>query len=230
MKAVRRPVGIREEHEFEPQYGLPEVLPGDERLLWQGSPDWKALARRAFHLRKLTLYFLVVVALRLGVVINDGGGSGDILRSLAWTLPLAALGLALVAVVAWLAARNTAYTITDRRVVMRIGIVLTVTFNLPFTHIRAAGLHLEADGTADLPLTLGEHDHIAWLQLWPHVRPWRVADPEPMLRCVPEGQRVAQILAQAWSAATGHNASASPQAGTAALPTAPTGQPAWAGR
>jgi hypothetical protein len=226
---------MREEHEFEPQYGLPEVLPADERLLWQGSPDWKALARRAFHLRKLALYFLLVVGLRLGVVINDGGGFTEVLRSLAWTLPLAALGLGLVAGVAWLAARNTAYTITDRRVVMRIGIVLTVTFNLPFSHIRAAGMHLEADGTADLPLTLGEQDNIAWLQLWPHVRPWRVGKPEPMLRCVPEGQRVAQILAQAWSDATGQAAGQSLpttlQAGPAAsAPNQTTQQPAWAGR
>jgi hypothetical protein len=158
-----------------------------------------------------------------------------VLRSLAWTLPLAALGLGLVAGVAWLAARNTAYTITDRRVVMRIGIVLTVTFNLPFSHIRAAGMHLEADGTADLPLTLGEQDNIAWLQLWPHVRPWRVGKPEPMLRCVPEGQRVAQILAQAWSDATGQAAGQSLpttlQAGPAAsAPNQTTQQPAWAGR
>ena len=41
---------------------------------------------------------------------------------------------------AWLSARNTVYTITDRRVVMRIGIVLTLTFNLPFKRIAAAGL------------------------------------------------------------------------------------------
>ena len=32
------------EHEFEPQFGLPERLPDSERLLWQGSPSWRALA------------------------------------------------------------------------------------------------------------------------------------------------------------------------------------------
>ena len=45
------------EHEFEPQHGLPERLPGDERIVWQGAPDPGVLARRAFHLRKLALYF-----------------------------------------------------------------------------------------------------------------------------------------------------------------------------
>ena len=43
------------EHELEPQYGLPERLPATEKILWQGSPDARALARSAFHIRKLAL-------------------------------------------------------------------------------------------------------------------------------------------------------------------------------
>ena len=42
---------------------------------------------------------------------------------------------------AWLTSRNTVYTITNKRVVMRIGIVLSVTFNLP---LRVIGEHLDA--------------------------------------------------------------------------------------
>jgi hypothetical protein len=37
------------EHEFEPQYGLPERLPQGESILWQASPDVATLAREAFH-------------------------------------------------------------------------------------------------------------------------------------------------------------------------------------
>ncbi len=229
MKAVRS-TELPREHEYEPQFGLPESLPAQEKLLWQGSPCWKALAREAFHLRKLTLYFALIIALKLGLVLSQGGGMAEVLRSLSWTVPLAGLGLGLVAVIAWLSARGAVYTITDRRVVMRIGIVLTVTFNLPHKHIQAAGLHLAADGTADLPLTLGPRDHIAWLHLWPHVRPWKLSHPQPMLRSVADGQQVARILAQAWSAATGQ---ASGAVHTAVAPTesdAPTGQPAFASR
>ena len=36
------------EHEFEPVHGLPEKLPAGEKILWQGSPDWKTLANEAF--------------------------------------------------------------------------------------------------------------------------------------------------------------------------------------
>lgn len=227
MRAVRNAAPPRE-HEDEPQFGLPEVLPAQEKLLWQGSPEWKAMARDAFHIRKLALYFALMIAVRLGVVVSQGGAMAEVLRSLSWTLPLAVLGLALVAVIAWLSARGTVYTITDRRIVMRIGIVLTVTFNLPYKHIQAAGLHLARDGTADLPLTLAPHDHIAWLHLWPHVRPWKLAHPQPMLRCVSDGQQVARILALAWSSATGQ-ASTAVQAPREAASDSSTRQPAFAG-
>ena len=45
------------EYEFEPQFGLPERLPEDEFIVWQGSPDAGALATSAFHLKKLGFYF-----------------------------------------------------------------------------------------------------------------------------------------------------------------------------
>jgi hypothetical protein len=227
MKAHRH-TASGHEHEFEPQHGLPEALPPGETLLWQGSPDWRVLAVRAFHLRKLALYFAVLVLLRAAFVYSDSGSLSAALRATGGPLALAALALSLVALLAWLSARSTVYTLTDRRVVMRIGIVLTLTFNLPYKRIAAAGLHLEADGNGDLPLTLLPPDRIAWLHLWPHARPWRVARPEPMLRCVPDAQRVARLLTQAWSQATG--GSAEPRAAAAASRgNAGNGRPALAG-
>jgi Bacterial PH domain len=203
MKAQHRHFAAGHEHEFEAQRGLPEALPAGEKLLWQGSPDWKMLARHAFHVRKLATYFAAMVALRAAFVVGDGGSAVDALRSAVWPLALAALALSLVALLAWLSARAAVYTLTDKRVVMRIGIVLTLTFNLPYKRIAAAGLHLDAAGSGDLPLTLLPGDHIAWLHLWPHARPWKLARPEPMMRCVPDAQRVARLLSHAWSEATG---------------------------
>lgn len=191
------------EHEFEPVLGLPEALPEGERMLWQGSPDWKVLARRAFHVRKLAVYFGVIVAANLVSKLAQDAGMAEILFSTAWTTLLATAGLGLVGLMAWLSARTTVYTITDRRLVMRIGIVLTMTFNVPFRSIRSAGVALYPDGMGDVPIALGAEDKIAYAHLWPHARPWRVAHPEPMLRCVPDAARVSRILADAWSSATG---------------------------
>jgi hypothetical protein len=219
--------GNGHEHELEPQHGLPERLPPGETLLWQGSPHFATLAAGAFHLRALALYFGVLVAWRALDVVADGGGALDVAAGLAWPLALSAVALAGVATLAWLSCRTTVYTITDRRVVMRIGIVLTLTFNLPYVAIASAGLRPRAGGRGDLALSIAGADRIAWLHLWPHVRPWRVARPEPMLRAVDDAARVAALLTEAWRAANAgaaQAAAASPTAGAApAARPVPTG-------
>ncbi|HYN60163.1 MAG TPA: photosynthetic complex putative assembly protein PuhB [Rubrivivax sp.] len=236
MKPAHRHSASGHEHEFEAQPGLPEALPSGERLLWQGSPQWRTLARRAFHVRKLMVYFAAMALLRVFFVFSDTGSGWAALRASIGPLAVTALALGLVLLMAWLSARSTVYTLTDKRVVMRIGIVLTLTFNIPLKRIAGAGLHLDADGTGDLPLTLLPPDRIAWLHLWPHARPWRLGRPEPMLRSVPQAAMVARLLSQAWSQATGQSA-ASAEAHDSAAPVRPatasggaSGQPALAGR
>lgn len=202
MKGHRHTSG--HEHEFEPQPGLPEALPRGERLLWQGRPDWRALAVGAFHWRALALYFALMLALRGAVALADGAGVAQALVSMAWLLPLPLAGLAIVALLARWSAQGAMYTLTDKRVVMRIGIVLTVTYNLPLKRIAGAHLALAGKGGhGDIALELADGDRIAWLQLWPHARPWKLARPQPALRAVPDAQAVAQRLAAAWSAANG---------------------------
>jgi hypothetical protein len=201
---MNRPLHVAREHELEPQYGLPEALPSGERILWQGSPRWQALARSAFHADAVALYLIALLALRVVFVVGDGGGWLEVGRSLLWLLPLfgAAFGTLLLA--AWLTARTTVYTVTDKRIVMRLGIVLTVAFNLPLSRIEAASLHRLGADSGDIALTLERDTRIAWLQLWPHVRPWKLARPQPMLRAVPEVRAVADTLMAAWVAVNGH--------------------------
>lgn len=190
-----------DEFEHEPVRGLPETLPAGERILWQGSPSWSALAIRAFHARKVALYFAALVVWRLALAWHDGESIRDALVATAWLVPLAFAAVGLLCGLAWAMARSAVYTITNRRVVLRVGVVLQVAFNLPFTAIASAGVHLHRDGTADLPLVLaGDDVHIAYAHLWPHVRPFHLRRPEPMLRCVPDGERVAAILAEALGA------------------------------
>ena len=217
MKATHRhTAGSGHEHEFEAAHGLPEALPPGERMLWQGSPDWRVMARRVFHLRKLGVYFGALLVLRAALTLRSGATLTETITTSLGPLALASVGLGLVTLLAWLSARSAVYTITDKRVVMRVGIVLTLTFNLPLKRIAAAGLHLDAGGTGDLPLTLLGSDRIAFLHLWPHARPWRLVRPEPMLRSVPQAAQVARLLTEAWSRATG----------VATAPTAPAGSPA----
>lgn len=195
------------EYEFEPQYGLPERLPADEKIVWQVSPDAAMLAKSVFHIRKLAVYFAILVVARATPEFTAGAGIMQIALALKWLLPLSILGLASVWLLAWMTARTTVYTLTNKRLVMRLGIVLTVTFNLPFSRITAAGLRTHGKDFGDITLTLKPADHIAWLHLWPSVRPWQLAHPQPMLRCVRGATALAAQLSAAWSARTEISAS-----------------------
>lgn len=188
------PIG---EYEFEPVHGLPEVLPPGETMLWQGSPQWTQLATRAYHLRPVIAYFTVLLVWRAVVSWQEGGGWSEAAPGLAlWGL-FAAIATGILVLFAYLAAKTAVYTITSKRVVMRIGIVLTVSFNLPFTSIAAAGLRSYRDGSGDITLTLTPGNKIAWPHLWPHVRPWLLKQPEPMLRSIPDAAEVAEVLRRA---------------------------------
>lgn len=192
------------EHEFEPQMGLPERLPRGEQLLWQGKPHAPTLALRVFHLRKVALYFGLLMLLSVANSMADGATLATALRGLlGLPLLLAFTALSLLAALAWFTASTTVYTLTDRRVVMRVGIVLTLTFNLPLRWIAGAELARLPGDRGDIALALAGEDRIAWLQLWPHVKPWQLRRPQPTLRAIAQAPAVAQQLVQAWQAATG---------------------------
>ncbi len=185
------------EHEFEASHGLPAALPKGEHILWQGSPDFLSLARHAFHVPTLAAYFAVLLIVRGSLVISDGLGLTAAATSVAILFPLAVIAIALVTLLAWLAARSAVYTLTNRRLVMRIGIVLNITFNLPLSVVSSAGLKLFKDGTGEIPLVLNGEDNIAYPHLWPHARPWQIKKTQPMLRCVPHAARVGALLTDA---------------------------------
>jgi Bacterial PH domain len=188
------------EHEFEAARGLPEALPEGERQLWQGSPDVRLLARQALHLDLVIGYFVLLLGWRAVTGWADGQSAGQILMGLGGMLPLILLATGLLGSIAWLMARTTVYTVTNRRVVMRVGIVLSISFNLPFSQILSAGWRPRGRG-GDIVLSLGGSDRIAYLHLWPHARPWHLRRTQPMLRALADAPAIAALLAQALSEA-----------------------------
>lgn len=179
--------------------GLPAPLPAGERLLWQGSPGWWPVARGVFRLRVVALYFLALAVWRFGSTLADGftaRAAADYALGLA---PIAAAALGLLALLAWGYSRSTVYTLTDRRVVLRFGVALPMSVNLPLRLIRSAALRSYADGSGDIPLTLSE-ERVSYILMWPLVRPWRFAHPEPTLRAVPQAATVAELLTAALTA------------------------------
>ena len=186
------------EHEFEAAPGLPEALPVNEHILWQGAPSASLLAVHALHTRKLVLYFAVMLCVQALYLAGEPGV--PVWPSVMLSAALAGLCVLLLAGVAWYSARNTLYTLTNRRVVMRIGMVLTITLNLPLKQLESASVRLLSNGAGELALGLKSTGPVGWLHLWPHVKAWTFRRPEPALRCVPNIQQVAELFMQAWMA------------------------------
>jgi hypothetical protein len=186
--------------DFEPVRGLPDQLPKGERILWQGAPSWRDLAVNAFHARKVIVYFAILGVVQAAAQLASGSALDDALRPFLWLMPMGLAAAAILAALAYLSARTTVYTITDKRLVFRIGMALPITLNLPFRLVDQASLRLFANGTGDIPVVLHEGNKFAYLVLWPHAKRWEFARPQPMMRSVPDAEAVARLLAQALAA------------------------------
>lgn len=182
---------ILTEYDDEPVRGLPGELPEGETLIWQGSPEWRLLARSAFFTRIVGLYFAGLVAL---AIFN--GSTGGVIA----TLIAGAVGIGLLMLYAWAVARTTVYTLTSRRVVLRIGVALNMCINLPLAKIGGANLRALGPVEGDLALQLIGPHRLGYLVLWPHARPWKLGNPQPMLRALPDAAVVGERLARAVAA------------------------------
>ncbi len=180
----------------EPVRGLPETPPEGERILWQGRPQTWALAREALNVKWVAGYFVVLAVWRF-IAVSDLMPLGQALGAAVPMLIIGAIATGLLVLIAYVQARATVYTVTNRRVAMRIGAALTVTLNLPYSQIASADLARRRDGTGTISFqTLGE-TRLSYLVCWPHVRPWKMNPTQPALRCIADADKIAAILGEA---------------------------------
>jgi uncharacterized membrane protein YdbT with pleckstrin-like domain len=84
-----------------------ELMDG-EALLWRGRPSWRAMMSYWF-----SIGLLAIVVLVLGIVIGQG----------TWSSLIAAVIAVFGLIRGWLVRVATLYTITDRRIIIRRGIL-----------------------------------------------------------------------------------------------------------
>jgi hypothetical protein len=186
--------------------GLPSRLPDDERLLWQGVPAWRTVALRVFHIRGLALYFGAILAWCLVSGLMDGTPAGELALLTAKVAGAGLVPIVVLTLYSWGVGRSTIYSITNKRVVFQMGLVLPLTINLPFAKVDSASMRAGKDGIGDICLSLHPGDRLAWFMLWPHARPWRMARSEPALRAIPDAAHVGQLLGRALAASAEQSA------------------------
>jgi len=185
---------VAEEHDYEPVPGLPGRLPEGERIVWQGRPESQIFARHVMKSRWLVGYFAILMVWAVVAAFYDGRSFGSIIFSVSVLGVLGAMLIGLCELYAWGVKKTTLYTITNRRIVMRIGAALSVTLNIPFSQIAAVNRTDFENGTGTLTVQLMDEQRFSWLVLWPHARPWRFAEPEPALRCIPQVEQATEAL------------------------------------
>lgn len=194
------------EHDVEPVRGLPGDLPQGERILWQGAPDPWRMAAHAYHIRAVAIYFALLAGWgAIGALRGTNGWTGTLM-----TLVVGVLGLAVIGLIAWGASRTTVYTLTNKRLVLRFGIALPKCVNLPLGTIASVDLAMQDKTVGDIALRLTEQQRLGWMQLWPHARPWALTEVQPMLRSIPEADKVAGLLGRTIAAAQGNVVASTP--------------------
>lgn len=184
------------QHDHEPVPGLPETLPRDEKVLWQGRPDSRRIAVEVLKVRWIAGYFVVLIVWA-ATGLADGKPLAGIVFSAGVLALLGAVVIGLVEAYAWAVSRTTLYTITNRRVVMRVGTGSSITLNLPFAKIASAAMMQNPGGTGDIAFVTAGPERIALYRLWPHSRPGEWKNPQPALRCIRDVAGVAKIVTQA---------------------------------
>ena len=181
---------------FEPIRGLPERPPEGEVILWQGQPNWLRLSVDSLNVWWVLGYFIFLFVWRF-ISVSD---LMPIYQAVLVSSPFLALGLIvtlLLMLVGFIQANATVYTITNKRVVMRIGAALTVTLNLPFTEIENAAIASSSKNFGSIVIDTKQDSKFSFLVLWPHARAWHFKKPQPSLKCIPNAAEVAEILSNA---------------------------------
>lgn len=180
---------------IEPIKGLPALPPEGEHILWQGRPDWWALANDAFKLKWVAGYFVALALWRAYAVVTQIGWELVLPASTPF-LVLGTLCCLILLASAWIQARASVYTITNRRIAMRIGAALTVTLNLPYRWIGSADLKLGPGGTGTLAFDLIGDTRFSYLVCWPHLRPFHMRKTKPAFRAIADADKVAELVRQ----------------------------------
>lgn len=189
------------EYDTEPVPGLPYNLPEGETLIWQASPDAKAVAKRVLHSNAVIGYFALLAAVPVVSALVQGGSVTASLASSARLAIVGAVAIAIMTVLSRAIARTTIYSLTNKRIVMRYGVAFPLSLNVPFGEISAIDCKTYPDGTADIALATSGALRMSYLHLWPHARPWHVESAQPTLRMLPNGADHAKSIASAMVAA-----------------------------
>jgi Bacterial PH domain len=184
------------EHEIEPVPGLPGRLPDGEYIVWQGKPETKIVMARLLRARWIAGYFGIAALWSVAVGVNNSEGAWLLMGRVTFIAVAAFFMFGMMWLYARAVSKTSLYTLTNKRLVMRVGIALSASFNLPFKQIAGADFRVGSDGAGDVALTLKSGHGLSGAVFFPHQRGglWRKLSPQMI--CLTDAKLVAEKLAE----------------------------------
>ncbi|WMS41909.1 photosynthetic complex putative assembly protein PuhB [Acuticoccus sp. MNP-M23] len=182
----------------DPLAGLPGALPAGETVLWRGRPDFWTLAVDCYRVRAVALYLAAMAVLAASAITASGAPlQNAVLATAIIFVPLSILGLGLLAIGALLAAKTTSYFVTERRVILLIGVAFTKCVNIPLSKIDGVSIRARRRRGDDIALSVRPGQGPGALVLWPHARVTRGLRCQPVLRGLADAKAASATLCDA---------------------------------
>ena len=178
--------------------GLDQPLPAGERILWQSAPSVRHLGSVVFRFRLVAVYLLLLVGVAT-VLIRDGGwpvGQAFALGLLA--VPIGLIGLGVLWVLGALMARTSCYTLTNRRIILHIGVAFDRTISIPLSAVMDASIRPRGKhGLGDIAFSVKDVGGLNYMNLWPHARSFHFMPPQPALRALADAPAACEAIGEA---------------------------------
>ncbi|MCP9223838.1 photosynthetic complex putative assembly protein PuhB [Erythrobacter sp. LQ02-29] len=184
--------------DLERQAGLDRPLPPGEKILWQGHPSPRAMGAVVFRFRFVWAYLALLVLMTVWGLRDSGWPMGQSIGLAMLAIPVGMVGLGILALIGLLMARTSTYTLTDRRIIMHIGIAYDRTISIPLSAIIDASIRPRGrKGVGDIAFVVKDVGGLHYINLWPHARAFRLTTPQPALRALPDAAMVAERIGDA---------------------------------
>jgi len=181
----------------EREAGLTQPLPAGERILWQGAPDRRLLGARVFRFRLLGIYVALAMGFVITAAVQGGWPVGQAIAMALLALPCAGAGALVLALLGMLMARTTRYTLTNRRIILHIGVAYDRTISIPLSAVVDARIRPGFRGAGDIAFAVKDVGGLNYINLWPHARPWHFMPPQPSMRAVPDAEKACELIGEA---------------------------------
>ncbi|MEO0730515.1 MAG: photosynthetic complex putative assembly protein PuhB, partial [Pseudomonadota bacterium] len=170
---------------FETPEGLPEAPPEGERILWTGMPSARDLGVRMFAVKWIAAFAIVLAVSSFFSPLHANATLIQHAMIATSLLAAGALAIGFALFWGWLVAINTRYTITNERVVIRHGVTMPMSINVPFAKIATASSKVRRDGSGDVSVALLDGNRVSWFAIYPHNRSWTWQGTQPAFRSIP---------------------------------------------